>query len=322
MSQRREVPGWLLERLACPGCSNPRFERAGEDLECTSCGARYPVVEGRVPVFMPHEHKRGATEAESEGERRRARQAAFFDDEAEPEYEVTRPHGVPLVFGSLLVGKLRLGIQGLEGYLPEGTALTVCGGSGMDAEYLARHGARVVCADISLGAVRRAEERARRFGLELAPVVADAERLPFASLSFDLVYVHDGLHHLEDPLGALSEMARVASGAVSVNEPAAATLTRVAVRIGLAQDEEEAGNLVRRLQPKAVSSVLRSHGFDPFAVERYAMLYRHEPGPLYRMLSRRTLAGPSLAALQLTDRVLGNVGNKLSVRAVRVRTGD
>ena len=49
----------------------------------------------------------------------------------------------------------------------------------MEAEFLARRGARVILADISLGAVERALERARRFGFELAGVVADAERLPF-----------------------------------------------------------------------------------------------------------------------------------------------
>ena len=314
MNPRGEVPAWLLERLACPDCSDPGLTPASGGLDCTACGAHYPLVDGRIPVLTPHKRPGGYPEA---AETRRARQADFFDHEAKPEYEVTRPHGVPVVFGSLLVGKLRRGIQGLEACLSEGTALTVCGGSGMDAEYLARCGARVACADFSLGAARRADQRARRFGLELAPMVADAERLPCGDRSFDLVYVHDGLHHLEDPLGAISEMARVASRAVSVNEPAEAALTALAVRIGLAQNEEEAGNVVRRLQPEKVAEVLRSRGFEPLAAERYAMLYRHEPGPLFRLLSRPALSGVGLAALRAADRLLGPVGNKLSVRAVR-----
>jgi SAM-dependent methyltransferase/uncharacterized protein YbaR (Trm112 family) len=315
MNQRGEVPAWLLERLACPRCSDPGLKPASGGLECPACGARYSVVDDRIPVVTPHwgNGRHGGAAAET----RKARQAAYFDGEAEPEYEITRPHGVPAVFGSMLVGKLRRGIRGLEAVLPGGTALTVCGGSGMDAEYLARCGARVACADISLGAARRADQRARRFGVEMAPIVADAERLPCADGSFDLAYVHDGLHHLDDPLAALSEMARVASRAVSVNEPADAALTALAVRIGLAQDEEEAGNVVRRVRPETVSDVLRSSGFEPFVAERYAMLYRHEPGPLYRLLSRPALSGPGLAALRLADRLLGRVGNKLSVRAVR-----
>ena len=107
-------------------------------------------------MLTPHERTGGYREA---AETRRARQAAYFDHEANPEYEVTRPHGVPVVFGALLVAKLRRGIEGLETCLPGGTALTVCGGSGMDAEYLARCGARVVCAGplARRGAARRSE---------------------------------------------------------------------------------------------------------------------------------------------------------------------
>jgi ubiquinone/menaquinone biosynthesis C-methylase UbiE/uncharacterized protein YbaR (Trm112 family) len=314
MNRWREVPAWLLERLACPDCSDPGLTPASGGLECSACGARYPVVDGRIPVLAADGRAGRYGEA---AETRTARQVAFFDHEAKPEYEVMRPHGVPVVFGSLLVEKLRRGVQGLEACLPGGTALTVCGGSGMDAEYLARRGARVACADLSLGAARRADHRARRFGLELAPMVADAQRLPCGDRSFDLVYVHDGLHHLEDPLGAISEMARVASRGVSVNEPAEARLTAVAVRIGLAQNEEEAGNVVRRLRPEEVAEVVRSRGFEPLVAERYAMLYRHEAGPLYRLLSRPAVSGVALSALRAGDRLLGRVGNKLSVRAIR-----
>jgi ubiquinone/menaquinone biosynthesis C-methylase UbiE len=44
--------------------------------------------------------------------------------------------------------------------------------------------------------------------------VADAERLPFPDRSIDVVYVHDGLHHLARPEAGLAEMTRVARLAV------------------------------------------------------------------------------------------------------------
>ena len=93
------------------------------------------------------------------------------------------------------------------------TVLTVCAGSGMDAEFLARSGYRVIAADLSLGAALRCLDRARRYNLDIAPIVADAEHLPFPDQSIGLVYVHDGLHHLQDPMAGLIEMARVASRA-------------------------------------------------------------------------------------------------------------
>lgn len=90
----------------------------------------------------------------------------------------------------------------------------------MDGEILARAGAEVVCEDISLGAAKRAPERARRHEVMVAPVVADVERPPFADRNLDPAYVHDGLHHLARPYVGLAEMLRVAGRAVSITEPA------------------------------------------------------------------------------------------------------
>ena len=236
-----------------------------------------PAAAGEIPVLLP-----GA------GDEHRRSQARFFDEVVDPEYEITRPHGAAAFHAWLLGEKFRRATAGLAG-VTFATALTVCGGSGMDAEYLARRGASVVTCDISAGAARRAAERARRYGLDIRSVVADAERLPFVDRSFDLVYVHDGLHHLDDPWAALREMARIASRCVSVSEPAEAALTAAAVRLGLAQEEEAAGNRVRRLRVGDVARELQARGFVVTRAERYAMLYRHEAGPLTRFVS-----GPAL----------------------------
>lgn len=186
----------------------------------------------------------------------------------------------------------------------------------MEAEFLARRGASVVLADISLGAVERALERARRFGFELTGVVADAERLPFADDSFDLAYVHDGLHHLERPYAALAEMARVARRAVSVNEPARAVVTGLAVRLRLSDVQEEAGNVIERLDPDRVAHALEEAGFRIARVERYAMVYRHEPGKASRLLSTRPLFPLVRGGVGAFNAVAGRFGNKFTVQAV------
>lgn len=231
-------------------------------------------------------------------------------------YERGRPHGTPLVYGRLLSEKLILGLEGIDPPGPGETALTVCGGSGMEAELLARRGYRVASADLSPGATRRATERFERVGLSAVALVADTEQLPFEDSSFDLVYVHDGLHHLADPLRGLAEMARVAARAVSVNEPTPSPLTTVAMRLSLAQVREESGNPVRRLAAPDLERVLAVAGFDVIGRDRYALLYRHEAGPLYRFVSRRHLSSGALALLRGIRRGLGPVGNKLSLRAV------
>ncbi len=247
----------------------------------------------------------------------KSEQVEYFDKEANAEFEITRPHGAPALYGWLLTEKFRRSVSALAPALSGSTALSVCAGSGMDAEFLARAGARVIAADISLGAARRASARARRHGIEITPIVADAERLPFGDRSIDLVYVHDGLHHVERPAVAIAEMARVAHSAVCISEPARAAVTAGAIRLGLAFEREEAGNVVRRLTLEDIRSVLTQAGFRIVAAERYGMFYRHEPGWAMRFLSRSPLLELSQGAFRLGNLVAGSLGNKLTVQAVR-----
>jgi ubiquinone/menaquinone biosynthesis C-methylase UbiE len=187
----------------------------------------------------------------------------------------------------------------------------------MDAEFFARRGAYVITADVSFEAARRARERAQQYGVEMTSIVADAEHLPFADHSIDLAYVHDGLHHLATPVAGLAEMARVSRRAVSINEPARAVITEWAVRLRIAQEVEEAGNRVARLDPHEVASELRARGFDVVGAERYAMFYRHQPGLPTAALSLRPIFPLARAVLRVTNMVLGRFGNKLTVQAVR-----
>ncbi len=292
-----------LRALVCPAC---RGELSwGQAAACESCSATYPIEAG-IPIL------RSATE-----DAQKSGQARFFDEEADPEFEITRPHGTPPFHQWLLREKFRRGTSNLRSILPGSLVLVVCGGSGMDAELLAREGAQVISSDLSMGAAKRARDRACRFGFELTSIVADVERLPVADLGVDIAYVHDGLHHIERPLSGLAEMARVARRAVAVTEPASAAATALAVRVGLAQEVEEAGNRVRRLSPADVAEKLAERGFRVLRAERYAMYYRHVPGRPARVLSRDPLFALARGGFRLANRLGGGLGNKLTVQAVR-----
>ncbi len=65
------------------------------------------------------------------------------------------------------------------------------------------------CSDISPGMLSTLTENASRLGLEVTTTPADAERLPFADGSFDLVLGHAVLHHIPHLELAFSEFARV-----------------------------------------------------------------------------------------------------------------
>ncbi len=68
---------------------------------------------------------------------------------------------------------------------------------------------RATCTDISPGMVTALAANARRLGLDVHATRADAEALPFADESFDLVLGHAVLHHLPDLRRAFAEFHRV-----------------------------------------------------------------------------------------------------------------
>lgn len=299
--------------LVCPACHGRLMD--SDDLRrCEACGVDYPTTFG-IPVMIAPV-LRSAHTAADESVAQKARQIEYFDQPSD-DFGVTRPRGAPALYGMLLREKFRRSVIGLEDLLPGAAVLVACGGAGLDAEFLVEAGARVILSDISPGVLLQAQERSRRFGLDLELVVADAEALPFADHSVDVVYVHDGLHHLEQPDLGLAEMARVAAVAVSISEPSQSAVTALAVRLGLAEAREEAGNVVARLELDSVVDELRRAGFEPVRPHRYLMLYRHWPGRVMRALSIPVLRTLAIGVLRIVNRGAGRWGNKLTVQARR-----
>lgn len=309
----------LRDLLACPACHGAlagwRDDAADFELSCEGCDARYAVRDG-LPILLPPDFDPSHAHDEIyhvHGHKRR--QASYYDREVAAEFEVTRPHGAPAAYRWTLEEKFRRGVERLPA-LRGATVLDACCGSGMDAEMLERAGARVIAVDISPGCAARARERARRCGLDYLAVVGDVERLPVAARAVDFAYVHDGLHHLADPMAGVRELARVARRGVSINEPADALATQVAVRLRLSIAYEGAGNRVARLRPPDVERELRTLGFDTTAA-RYLAYYRHQPGAFMRAASRPVAGAAFRAGVRAANLAVGRWGNKLNVTALR-----
>lgn len=247
----------------------------------------------------------------------KAAQAAHFDEAEDAAFEIDRPHGAPRLYRFLLAEKFRRAMGPILPDLAGASALTVCGGSGMDAEFLARAGATVTSSDLSIGAAAGAQARSAKRGLGFQSIVADVEHLPYDDRSVDLVAVHDGLHHLVDPNEGLLEMMRVAGRWVVISEPARASVTRLAIRLGLALETEEAGNRVGRMDPRETGAFLASHGFVVLRAERYAMYYPHHPGRVFRLLSRPFIFPIARLGWRVANSLLGRWGNKMVVVAER-----
>jgi demethylmenaquinone methyltransferase / 2-methoxy-6-polyprenyl-1,4-benzoquinol methylase len=100
----------------------------------------------------------------------------------------------------------------LSGVQPGERALDVCCGTGDLALALARRGAIVTGLDFSepMLAVARARSRRSKSGRPPEFFQGDAQRLPFADDSFEVVTVGYGLRNLADWKSGLQEMQRVA----------------------------------------------------------------------------------------------------------------
>jgi len=103
--------------------------------------------------------------------------------------------------------------KALGGWPPEpfGDALEIGSGTGYFSLNLLQAGliGHATATDLSPGMLRTLKRNASRLGVEVRTEQADAESLPFADGSFDLVFGHAVLHHIPDLGRAFAEFHRV-----------------------------------------------------------------------------------------------------------------
>jgi ubiquinone/menaquinone biosynthesis C-methylase UbiE len=167
-----------------------------------------------------------------------------------------------------------------------GDGLEIGSGTGYFSLNLLQLGAieRLTATDISPGMLKRLADTAAGLNLEVKTVRTEAEVLPFADESFDLVFGHAVLHHIPDVDKAFAEFLRVLrpGGAIAfAGEP-----SRYGDR--LAALPKQAGLLAapawRRAvgaQPRAVPEMAQSDGH---ALEGEVDVHAFAPADLRRLL--------------------------------------
>lgn len=143
-----------------------------------------------------------------------------------------------------------------EGHRLDGQRILIVGcGFGTDIYYLRRYAdIDIVATDISI----QNTIITRKSFDNCDAMVADSELLPFADNSFDYVFICDSLHHMARPYLGIYEMLRVANRAICIIEPHDCALTKLATRVGLMQEYEEAGNYVLKLNRHDIARLARS----------------------------------------------------------------
>jgi len=161
-------------------------------------------------------------------------------------------------------------------------ALDLACGTGYAAIGLAAAGlaADVHASDLSVRMLERCRDNARACGANVRIALSDAERLPYADDSFDLVVARGALHHVPSPGDALREIRRVLEPggvAVVLAEPTEPGEKQVAAVVGAAYRAVDAWRRLRRRprdleheQWEMASIAANLHTFSPSDIERLA----------------------------------------------------
>ncbi len=118
------------------------------------------------------------------------------------EIDRLRYHSYPYSYSYLLK------VAGFDKYRGKRVLEIGCG-VGTDLSQFAKNGALVTGVDLTESAIKLAKRRFKAMRLKGTLRVADAERLPFPSNSFDLVYSFGVLHHTPNTQKAMNEVYRV-----------------------------------------------------------------------------------------------------------------
>jgi ubiquinone/menaquinone biosynthesis C-methylase UbiE len=258
------------------------------------------------------------------------REAALYDDRFQ------------IRFGDGIGRAVERDVRRLLGDAPVAErALDVACGTGYLAVGLARAGmAREVHAcDLSPKMLERCAENARGSGARVHLALCDAERLPYAAASFDLVAARGALHHLPSPLAALREIRRVlrpGGTAFVLAEPTPSGERQVALVVGAVYRAVEAARALTRrtrdaehemwelasiaanlhtFEPSHVESIAREAGFTEVRAGTSAWAWVLALGvnyylsgelPAARTRFARALASRTVSAAALFDRVIGD----------------
>jgi SAM-dependent methyltransferase len=218
-----------------------------------------------------------------------------------------------------VLGKLRklLGSELDDGY---DRSLEIGAGTGYFSLNLLQAGVvgEATCTDISPGMVATLGSNAERLGLRVKTARADAESLPFADASFDLVLGHAVLHHLPNLRRAFAEFHRVlrpGGRIVFAGEP-----SRVGDRIA-AFPKRGANALAptwRRLMraaPAPPPAAPGSPGHVEHDLERFVDIHAFAPADLQRHARRAGFGDVTVRGEELTANGFGWFNRALEASA-------
>jgi ubiquinone/menaquinone biosynthesis C-methylase UbiE len=244
------------------------------------------------------------TETENDSSRLKSQIRKFWQSSPCDSWFTTEPQGTPAFYRSLDEHRYRVHPRLPEAVGFEKTnglrVLEIGCGCGSEAERFARAGAHYTAVDLTNAAVNLTQKRFQLAGLAGCFVQGDAENLPFADDSFDMVYSHGVLHHTPDTPRTIREVYRVLA-------PGGRAIIMLYYRHSF--NYQINLRMVRRLRAHLLRSQLGFHvarkiGHEEMEeLQRHAALIRQDPHALdmQSMLNRNT-DGPDNPLSQVFSR--------------------
>jgi SAM-dependent methyltransferase len=198
-------------------------------------------------------------------------------------------------------------------------SLEIGAGTGYFTLNLLRAGAvdHATCTDISPGMVGMLAGNAKRLGLGVRTVRADAESLPFADESFDLVLGHAVLHHLPDLHAAFDEFQRVLApgGMIAfAGEPSRAGDRLAEVPKRGARALAPVWRVLMRAEPARLGASANGDGHD-HGLERVVDVHAFAPGDLIKLARRAGFVDAKVRGEELVANWFGWFNRALEARA-------
>ena len=202
-------------------------------------------------------------------------------------------------------------------------------GSGIATQLLAEAGGNVTAVDLTDWAVETTRRRLAAFDLDAVVRQEDAERLPFADETFDLVFSWGVIHHSSDMDRALAELVRVAKrgGQVVLMVYHRRSLFYIvyrafqrflplARRLGLhfegARAGETYGLIARHFTVRELDAKLRSAGLSDIWIQPYG-----QDAELLPLPRRIRLPITERIPHAVKDPILRRLGHQLGARATK-----
>lgn len=254
-------------RLVCPQCRGTLDESA-EAYYCRACSRSYPVLCGIPDLRLRPDPYIGLAEDREKGARLWAQaQRLTFEQLLHHYYDITAevPPGlatrwIPHSLAEPAIARSVLDAAGLAGAGPQLLDIG-CSTGGMLIAAARGPGCRPTGVDVAFRWLVVGQARLRDAGVTASLVCANAEALPFADASFDVITAQDAFEHLDDPLGAIGECRRV-------SKPGAPTLWTTNNRFAPLPEPHVhlfgVGFLPRAWQPRYVR--MRRAGLHPYRI--------------------------------------------------------